>query len=252
MDLWELFFMLIPLFVVLMVLILHFKSYFRISFSHFMCNNHNKSKNKNNISWDNTDDWCLYLFIKICKYSCIVGLNGIKFGPALYLTHLFILILLFGIIMIKFIINPGYNDNSHEYCSINNVFSIGLGFDKSLFDVNTGYIDIIIIYLYVYVLLIDCYFNFQRYYSTYKTIKELVIPTHWYVLKKYLIFMTPIGAIIIFEIYHYLLFPIIPVLTLLFNVYCSYNFSKSLLDHYSSSNLNGTRIISNICCLISV
>ena len=231
----------LPSLLLIFIFILHFKLHYKIKCKRCICCIKCREKEKNIIQY--TDE-CNLFCDALCKYSCIVGSKGPRFYPALFLVHLLMLLILYLNIIIRFIITG----DTHKYCSIKYVSDHEFIFDATPLHENATIhndfkiMDHIIIYLFIYVLLSDLYFNFLRYYQTMRTLHDLITPTQWFVFKRFSVFAIFFGITLVFEMYYYVLFMIIPILMFIFNLYCSYNFARILLRHYEVARLNGMLI----------
>ena len=227
-----------PLLLVILVLILHFVMHYQIKLNRCFC----CIKCRDNDSQlQYKDEWTLF-YDKLFKYFCIIGKKGPRFYPALFLIHLIILVILYSLIMVKFI---NIDNISYKYCSIDYVLNQRFIFEAKYLN-DFKMIDYIIGYLFIYVLLSDLYFNFLRYYSTMKTLNKLVPPSQWHAFKRFSIFAIFFGQILVFEMYYYVGFFAIPIMMYIFNLYCSHNFAKVLLKHYEAAGLDGMCLYINI------
>ena len=231
----------ISLLILLFVIIIHFKLTFKFESSKCLC-----CYNKNSIEYDPTsnDDECILCLTKIFKYTGIIGKNGKEFYPAYYLFNLVIKILMEILIIIySFINNNNNNTNDYNYCNINQLIS-----NKFIFASNKvikpTILSKIIIYLYLYVIIGDIYFYFQRYSSTSQTLRYLTIPTQWTMFKRFIPFIILISIFYIIQMeFYYTFFVGLPIIILGFNIHFSYSFLKNLLKHYKECSLDGVFLI---------
>ena len=233
------FLLVIPSSLMAIIVGFHFGLHYDIKCNRCICCH---SKDKLMIKFN--DDKCN----KLCKYFCIVGNKGPRFYPTLFLIQLLISLMLCFMVIIRFIITG----DTHKYCSLNYVSNHKFIFNAKPLHENTTIhndfriIDHVIIYLFIYVLLSDLYFYFYRYYSTLKTLYQLQSPTNWFVFKRFSVFAILFALILVLQMYYYIMFFIIPILMLIFNVYCSWRFSNILLKHYEAASLDGMHTCINI------
>ena len=209
----------------------------------FKCNNNSSLNVNKNIKKQNetkfNDDPCLFCLKKMCSFWCIKPLNQTEFYPSFFVFNLVSSFIFVLMVLFKYILygNNIILNDINTYCNIKYISKYYFLMNNDILysndSINSIIIDKILIYIYLIIIISDCYFHFHRYYSTIIATRTCTQPTQTQIFKGFILKLLFCLIVLAFQIHiMYAYFIIFPLILVSINVYYSSKFGNILIKVY--------------------